>query len=236
MPSRLKKPSKNPSACQRLDISSKGRFHLGLESYLGRDGVRSSIWTVHGEHWSTAVPSVKPSVLGPGGGDGDPGVEGPGTPWGHSCLPTRRDTLLTHPSNCMLESRAQTLVDLLPVSTVVLLPLWSPQSPSQKGRQTFAQGVGALFIPRTQSTTGDQTTGGEVPFLSLLISLLRGYQTNMDWEKEEGHAFPYFIYGVSCSEVEVDCLTGAHKVKSDIGVHLLHIWTWTRMHFLCCEQ
>ncbi|XP_057603207.1 aldehyde oxidase 4-like isoform X2 [Hippopotamus amphibius kiboko] len=45
----------------------------------------------------------------------------------------------------------------------------------------------------------------------------KGYQTNMDWEKEEGDAFPYFVYGASCSEVEVDCLTGAHKLlRTDI--------------------
>lgn len=46
-----------------------------------------------------------------------------------------------------------------------------------------------------------------------LPSLLRGYQTNMDWEKEEGNAYPYYVYGAACSEVEVDCLTGAHKVE-----------------------
>lgn len=63
---------------------------------------------------------------------------------------------------------------------------------------------------------------GKVPFLSVLISLLRGYQTNMDWKKEEGAPFPYYVYGASCSEVEVDCLTGAHKVKSDTGVQHLH--------------
>ncbi|KAM6178132.1 aldehyde oxidase 4-like [Rhynchocyon petersi] len=45
----------------------------------------------------------------------------------------------------------------------------------------------------------------------------KGYQTNMDWEKEEGEAFPYFVYGAACSEVEVDCLTGAHKLlRTDI--------------------
>uniref|UniRef100_A0A4X2L2K3 FAD-binding PCMH-type domain-containing protein n=1 Tax=Vombatus ursinus TaxID=29139 RepID=A0A4X2L2K3_VOMUR len=41
----------------------------------------------------------------------------------------------------------------------------------------------------------------------------RGYQTYMDWEKEEGNPYPYFVYGASCSEVEIDCLTGAHKVN-----------------------
>lgn len=35
----------------------------------------------------------------------------------------------------------------------------------------------------------------------------------MDWEKEEGDAYPYYVYGAACSEVEVDCLTGAHKVE-----------------------
>ncbi|XP_004701798.2 aldehyde oxidase 4 [Echinops telfairi] len=50
-------------------------------------------------------------------------------------------------------------------------------------------------------------------FFYLLIFLLRGYQTNMDWEKGEGHAFPYYVYGATCSEVEIDCLTGAHKLR-----------------------
>ncbi|XP_054578921.1 aldehyde oxidase 4-like isoform X2 [Eptesicus fuscus] len=45
----------------------------------------------------------------------------------------------------------------------------------------------------------------------------KGYQTHMDWEKEEGEPFPYFVYGAACSEVEVDCLTGAHKLlRTDI--------------------
>ncbi|KAM5280463.1 aldehyde oxidase 4-like [Ctenodactylus gundi] len=45
----------------------------------------------------------------------------------------------------------------------------------------------------------------------------RGYQTHMDWEKEEGDAYPYYVYGAACSEVEVDCLTGAHKLlRTDV--------------------
>lgn len=44
-----------------------------------------------------------------------------------------------------------------------------------------------------------------------------GYVTNMDWETKKGHAFPYFLYGAACSEVEIDCLTGAHKnIRTDI--------------------
>ncbi|XP_072468932.1 aldehyde oxidase 4-like isoform X1 [Notamacropus eugenii] len=45
----------------------------------------------------------------------------------------------------------------------------------------------------------------------------KGYQTYMDWEKEEGNPYPYFVYGAACSEVEIDCLTGAHKLlRTDI--------------------
>ncbi|KAB0379218.1 hypothetical protein FD755_007002 [Muntiacus reevesi] len=41
----------------------------------------------------------------------------------------------------------------------------------------------------------------------------RGYKAFMDWEKGEGDPFPYYVYGAACSEVEIDCLTGAHKVR-----------------------
>ncbi|KYO33619.1 hypothetical protein Y1Q_0008773 [Alligator mississippiensis] len=45
----------------------------------------------------------------------------------------------------------------------------------------------------------------------------KGYVTYMNWEKGEGHAFPYFIFGVACSEVEIDCLTGDHKnIRTDL--------------------
>uniref|UniRef100_A0A663MG97 Xanthine dehydrogenase/oxidase n=1 Tax=Athene cunicularia TaxID=194338 RepID=A0A663MG97_ATHCN len=38
-----------------------------------------------------------------------------------------------------------------------------------------------------------------------------------DFEKNEGKPFCYFSYGVACSEVEIDCLTGDHKnIRTDI--------------------
>ncbi|XP_010615897.1 aldehyde oxidase 4 [Fukomys damarensis] len=45
----------------------------------------------------------------------------------------------------------------------------------------------------------------------------RGYQTNMDWDREQGDAFPYYVYGAACTEVEIDCLSGAQKLlRTDI--------------------
>uniref|UniRef100_A0A8D0PX95 FAD-binding PCMH-type domain-containing protein n=1 Tax=Sus scrofa TaxID=9823 RepID=A0A8D0PX95_PIG len=53
----------------------------------------------------------------------------------------------------------------------------------------------------------------------LYFKMNEGYQTNMDWEKGKGNPYPYFVCGASCSEVEVDCLTGAHKLlRTDIFV------------------
>uniref|UniRef100_A0A8C4WS49 FAD-binding PCMH-type domain-containing protein n=1 Tax=Gopherus evgoodei TaxID=1825980 RepID=A0A8C4WS49_9SAUR len=45
----------------------------------------------------------------------------------------------------------------------------------------------------------------------------RGYMVNMNWDTGEGQAFPYFVFGAACSEVEIDCLTGDHKnIRTDI--------------------
>ncbi|XP_038551164.1 xanthine dehydrogenase/oxidase-like, partial [Micropterus salmoides] len=43
-----------------------------------------------------------------------------------------------------------------------------------------------------------------------------------DFDTNSGRAFNYFTYGVACSEVEIDCLTGAHKnlsttIVMDVG-------------------
>ncbi|XP_072356297.1 xanthine dehydrogenase/oxidase isoform X2 [Scyliorhinus torazame] len=48
---------------------------------------------------------------------------------------------------------------------------------------------------------------------------------NYDFEKNEGRAFNYYSYGVACSEVEIDCLTGDHKnlrtdIVMDVGLSL----------------
>lgn len=43
----------------------------------------------------------------------------------------------------------------------------------------------------------------------------RGYESNINWDTGEGHPFEYFVYGAACSEVEVDCLTGAYKVSTE---------------------
>ncbi|XP_063695941.1 xanthine dehydrogenase-like [Culicoides brevitarsis] len=34
-----------------------------------------------------------------------------------------------------------------------------------------------------------------------------------DWEKNEGNAWYYFVFGAACAEVEINCLTGDHVVK-----------------------
>ncbi|XP_077304771.1 aldehyde oxidase-like [Lithobates pipiens] len=45
----------------------------------------------------------------------------------------------------------------------------------------------------------------------------RGFSREMDWDKGEGNPAQYFVFGVACSEVEIDCLTGDHKnLRTDI--------------------
>ncbi|XP_069682967.1 xanthine dehydrogenase-like [Periplaneta americana] len=42
-----------------------------------------------------------------------------------------------------------------------------------------------------------------------------------DWDKMTGNMYNYFTYGAACSEVEIDCLTGDHKVlRTDIVMDL----------------
>ncbi|XP_061899697.1 aldehyde oxidase 1-like isoform X1 [Entelurus aequoreus] len=49
----------------------------------------------------------------------------------------------------------------------------------------------------------------------------RGADSHMDWDKMEGRPYPYFTFGVCCSEVELDCLTGDYMtVRTDIVVDI----------------
>ncbi|XP_030065868.1 aldehyde oxidase 2 [Microcaecilia unicolor] len=74
----------------------------------------------------------------------------------------------------------------------------------QNPEGTWKTWVGAAYLQRISlSATG----------------FYRGYDTEMDWEKGEGYVTPYFVFGAACSEVEIDCLTGAHKkVKVDMVI------------------
>ncbi|XP_029794416.1 xanthine dehydrogenase/oxidase-like [Suricata suricatta] len=53
------------------------------------------------------------------------------------------------------------------------------------------------------------------------------------FETNSGNAFHYFSYGVACSEVEIDCLTGDHKVRSvqNLKASVLGVveaeWPWS---------
>uniref|UniRef100_A0A3Q2TXX1 Xanthine dehydrogenase n=1 Tax=Fundulus heteroclitus TaxID=8078 RepID=A0A3Q2TXX1_FUNHE len=40
------------------------------------------------------------------------------------------------------------------------------------------------------------------------------YYLGYDFDTNSGRVFNYYSYGVACSEVEIDCLTGTHKVSS----------------------
>ncbi|XP_029941631.1 aldehyde oxidase 1-like [Salarias fasciatus] len=49
----------------------------------------------------------------------------------------------------------------------------------------------------------------------------RGHDLYMDWEKMKGQPYAYYTYGVACSEVELDCLTGDYRtVRTDVVVDM----------------
>lgn len=49
----------------------------------------------------------------------------------------------------------------------------------------------------------------------------RGQDLYMDWDKMEGKPYAYFTFGVCCSEVELDCLSGDYRtVRTDIVVDM----------------
>uniref|UniRef100_A0A672VF71 FAD-binding PCMH-type domain-containing protein n=1 Tax=Strigops habroptila TaxID=2489341 RepID=A0A672VF71_STRHB len=61
-----------------------------------------------------------------------------------------------------------------------------------------------------------------------VLTSSRGYVTNTNWDTQKGHAFPHFLFGVACSKVEIDCLTGAHKnIRTDIVMDVCFIGLYT---------
>uniref|UniRef100_A0A8B9RD02 Xanthine dehydrogenase/oxidase n=1 Tax=Astyanax mexicanus TaxID=7994 RepID=A0A8B9RD02_ASTMX len=62
-------------------------------------------------------------------------------------------------------------------------------------------------------------------FLNLLILFCRTPDLGYSFETNSGRPFNYFTYGVTASEVEIDCLTGSHKnlhtsIVMDVGKSL----------------
>lgn len=58
--------------------------------------------------------------------------------------------------------------------------------------------------------------GGHIHFNTHTVSSLfspRIPNVGYSFETNSGKPFHYFTYGVACSEVEIDCLTGDHKVR-----------------------
>uniref|UniRef100_A0A2K5QHE6 aldehyde oxidase n=1 Tax=Cebus imitator TaxID=2715852 RepID=A0A2K5QHE6_CEBIM len=96
-----------------------------------------------------------------------------------------------------------------------------PPNSSLDGRnacQTLLKRLEPIISKNPKGTWKDwaQTAFNESISLSA-VGYFRGYESDMNWEKGEGHPFEYFVYGAACSEVEIDCLTGDHKtIRTDI--------------------
>lgn len=90
--------------------------------------------------------------------------------------------------------------------------------------QTLLKRLEPIISKNPQGTWKDwaQTAFDQSISLSA-VGYFRGYESDIDWEKGEGHPFEYFVFGAACSEVEIDCLTGDHKnIRTDIVMDVGH--------------
>lgn len=90
--------------------------------------------------------------------------------------------------------------------------------------QTLLKRLEPIISKNPQGTWKDwaQTAFDQSISLSA-VGYFRGYESNIDWEKGEGHPFEYFVFGAACSEVEIDCLTGDHKnIRTNIVMDVGH--------------
>uniref|UniRef100_G3WW71 aldehyde oxidase n=1 Tax=Sarcophilus harrisii TaxID=9305 RepID=G3WW71_SARHA len=88
----------------------------------------------------------------------------------------------------------------------------------QTACQTLMKRLEPIISKNPNGTWKDWANEAFVQSISLSATgYFRGYKAHMDWVKGEGDVYPYFVFGAACSEVEIDCLTGAHKnIRTDI--------------------
>ncbi|KAM6174713.1 aldehyde oxidase 2-like [Erethizon dorsatum] len=88
----------------------------------------------------------------------------------------------------------------------------------QNACQTLLKRLEPIIKKNPEGTWEDWVRAAFEQRISLSATgYFRGYKAFMDWEKGEGEPFPYYVFGAACSEVEIDCLTGAHrKLRTDI--------------------
>uniref|UniRef100_A0A8C5QCP0 Aldehyde oxidase/xanthine dehydrogenase a/b hammerhead domain-containing protein n=1 Tax=Leptobrachium leishanense TaxID=445787 RepID=A0A8C5QCP0_9ANUR len=86
--------------------------------------------------------------------------------------------------------------------------------------ETLMKRLEPIIAQNPNGTWNEWVMGAFLQKVSLSATgYFNGYNTYMDWEKGEGHAGPYYLFGAACSEIELDCLTGAHKnLRTDIVV------------------
>uniref|UniRef100_A0A4W6FUF9 Xanthine dehydrogenase/oxidase n=1 Tax=Lates calcarifer TaxID=8187 RepID=A0A4W6FUF9_LATCA len=82
-----------------------------------------------------------------------------------------------------------------------------------------------ILMKRLEPYKNKNPKGSWEDWVSISLSANGFYKTpdlGYDFDSNSGRVFNYFSYGVACSEVEIDCLTGAHKnlsttIVMDVG-------------------
>ena len=88
-----------------------------------------------------------------------------------------------------------------------LIRTWSTSRPMASPSEPFIHLPSSVAVAFTLSH----------PSTISLLPSLSFPEFNFDWSVGQGTVFKYFSYGVACSEVEVDTLTGDHHVvRTDI--------------------
>uniref|UniRef100_A0A3Q2YTQ2 Aldehyde oxidase 1 n=1 Tax=Hippocampus comes TaxID=109280 RepID=A0A3Q2YTQ2_HIPCM len=91
--------------------------------------------------------------------------------------------------------------------------------------QTLYQRLEPVRQKNPKGTWESWVSAAVMEKISLSATGFSGPDSYIDWDKMEGQPFPYFTYGVCCSEVELDCLTGDYRtmrtnIVADVGQSL----------------